>query len=318
MTKILTPIALLLFTLSLPAWSEPAETADPEDLRTELEQARADLAAAAQRLASLTRQMSSEGFAARWPEVEIEKWREQIGELPDGETIRRAIAVAWSPRLGIVLGADDEADGHRVRAVTPGSSAAAAGIEPGDRLLRLNGADISQHTGNRVRQMLREREAGETVTLDIERDGQTQSFEITLERPQIPGLAILQDNGERFNVEELRELIEGRIRPGRMTMLGRQTQLTGMHEGLAPYFGTDRGVLVLRIDPDNGLNLEAGDVVLSVDGEELNLPADLMRHLMRHSGDAELSLELMRRGERQTITGSWDAQRSGAERRQRG
>jgi S1-C subfamily serine protease len=308
MTKTLITMLLLLGLIPLAA-AEPTAPADADELRADLEHARTELAEAAQRVASLTRQLSEQGLARRWAELDPEQWRGAVGDLPDGASIRRAITMAWSPRLGIVLGAEDEADGRLVRAVTPGGSAAAAGIEAGDRIIRFDDIEIDQQAAVQVRRILREREVGDTVILELERDGQGREVEIVLERPELPGLAMLRGDGQRFDFEGLNELLAGPMRPGRAAALGRQTQLAAIHPGLAPYFGTDSGVLVLRIAADNQLNLEAGDVILSIDGEAVSLPAELMRHLVRQIEQDTVDLTIMRRGARLDITGSLGADR---------
>ena len=312
-------IPALLMSLANPTWAEvPEEATDRDELRAEIEQARADLAAAAQRLARLTRELSESSVAQRWPEGDRLQWLQNLGELPDSAAIRRAIAVSWSPRLGVVLGAEDEQTTNRIRAVTPGSNAAAAGLEAGDRLLTLDGTDIRHQTAARTRQLLREREPGETVRVEVERDGETLSFEVSLERPELPGMALLRGDGQRFNFEGLSELLEGPMRSGRAAGLGRRTQLTAMHAGLEPYFGTDRGVLVLRIDPDMALSLEAGDVILSVDGQAVSLPAELMRSLVALEPGQELVLDVLRRGQTLSISSDWNPTQPSEERRQGG
>lgn len=309
---------LLLISLTGFAAAEAPEPTDLATLRAEMAQARSDLAEAAQRLTSLSRQLSEQGLARRWAEIDAEQWHGMISELPDAAALQRAVGMAWAPRLGIVLDGPDEApEVNRVRAVTPGSSAEAAGIEVGDRLLRLDGIDISQRTGGTVRQLLREREVGETVVLELERDGQQRSVELLLERPQMPTVAALRGDGEGFNFEGLSGLMEGARQPGRAMALGRRSNLSQMHAGLEPYFGIDRGVLILRIDPDNDLDLVAGDVILSINGEEVSRPADLMRHLMSHGSGESIELEIIRRGDRKRQTATWNRPKPMSERRRR-
>ena len=315
MTKTL--IFLMLLSLTALATAEPTEPTDAETLRAELEQARSDLASAAQRVASLTRQLSEQSLARRWAELDPEQWRSVIGEFPDGTAIRRAVAMAWAPRLGLVLGADDEADGRLVRAVTPGGSAAAAGIEAGDRIISLDGVELGPQAAAEVRRLLREREVGDAVVLELDRDGQRRRVEVVLERPELPGMAFLRGDGEFFNPDELRALIEGRMRPARWAAIGRRAELSPMHPGLEPYFGIDRGVLVLRTDPDQDLDIESGDVILAINGQAVNRPTDVMLHLVGQEAGQTITVELMRRGERMTLTGSVEAGASAVETRRR-
>lgn len=315
MTKTLT--TLLLLSLTALAAAEPTEPTNPEVLRAELEQARSDLASAAQRVASLARQLSEQSLARRWAELDPEQWRDALGELPDGAAIRRAVATAWTPRLGLVLGPNDETDGRLVRAVTPGSSAAAAGIEAGDRIISVDDIELGPQGAAELRRLLRERQVGDRVTLELERDGQRQRVAVELEQPRMPGLAALRADGDMFNPEQLRELLEGRVRPGRWGLIGQRTELTAMHAGLEPYFGTDRGVLILRSDPEHGLDLEAGDVILSINGQAVNRPTDVMVQLVGQEAGQTITVELMRRGERMTLTGSVEAGASAVETRRR-
>lgn len=81
-----------------------------------------------------------------------------------------------------------------------------------------------------------------------------------------------------------------------------------MNPGLADYFGTDEGALVLRVAPGTPAaraGLEAGDVVVSVDGERV----ESIRDLRRGVGDAqrrEVELEVVRKGERREVRMRWE------------
>ncbi len=59
----------------------------------------------------------------------------------------------------------------------------------------------------------------------------------------------------------------------------RGLKLAEVEPGLGEYFATDRGVLVLKARENNVLQLQAGDVILSVNGTEVSKPEDLMRAL---------------------------------------
>ncbi len=65
-------------------------------------------------------------------------------------------------------------------------------------------------------------------------------------------------------------------------------QLAAVSPELGQYFKTDRGVLVLKAKPGNTLQLNTGDVVLSVGATEVNSPADLMRALRGFEPDDEV------------------------------
>ena len=79
-----------------------------------------------------------------------------------------------------------------------------------------------------------------------------------------------------------------------------------MNDGLASYFGTSDGLLVLRVAPETPAaraGLQAGDVVLSVDGEPVTEVSQLRARMLRapQQNDGALRLEILRRGARHTL-----------------
>ena len=87
------------------------------------------------------------------------------------------------PLFGAQLApATPPAAGLRVVALTPGSPAAAAGVEPGDHLRRLDGDDVS--TLADLFGALSRRAPGERIPVELERAGQPRTLEVVLgERP---------------------------------------------------------------------------------------------------------------------------------------
>lgn len=63
---------------------------------------------------------------------------------------------------------------------------------------------------------------------------------------------------------------------------------------LGEYFATDRGVLVLRAEPDNAYGLRAGDVILAVGDESVDTPSELMRALRRAEPGEPLEIRIKR------------------------
>ena len=62
--------------------------------------------------------------------------------------------------------------------VTAGSGAEAAGVKPGDRILAI--ADVAVSSSNDVKGYLQNKEVGDTVTLQVERQGKVISLDVTL------------------------------------------------------------------------------------------------------------------------------------------
>ena len=78
-------------------------------------------------------------------------------------------------------------------------------------------------------------------------------------------------------------------------------ELVELNEGLGKYFGTDKGLLVVEAPESEGLDLQDGDVIQSIDGRE---PKDV-RHAMRILGSYQsgesLKLGIMRDKRKRTI-----------------
>ncbi|CAN5824933.1 hypothetical protein BH23GEM8_BH23GEM8_02430 [soil metagenome] len=85
-------------------------------------------------------------------------------------------------------------------------------------------------------------------------------------------------------------------------------EVTELNPELASYFGTDRGLLVLRVAPDTPAaraGLQAGDVVLRVDGRNVERVRDLRTAISRAS-NRSAELEVVQRGRTRTVRMGWD------------
>lgn len=311
--------ALLLSPLAL-AQSDDTQ-ADRDALRAELDAARAELAEAARRMARLQRQLVDEGgHQGRW-QMKMGEGDENIEIIVDS-AIEHAFG-GTTPKLGILVGG--EGGDFEVLGLTPGGGAEAAGLERGDKVVEVNGTAVGGETS--IGDALADLDAGSVVPVVVERDGERVAFEVETSAPD-HGLRAF---AHRFapevdiDVDAIREGLEGMEReiimlhegdfpmppdaphaprlPG-LFVLGGDSDLVSNHDGLAPYFGTGDGVVVLRIDGDNPLQLTDGDVILSIDGETVDRPADLGRAMLdREAGDTVV-LEIMRDGTLQQVEGT--------------
>ncbi|MFI4921786.1 MAG: PDZ domain-containing protein, partial [Gammaproteobacteria bacterium] len=80
-----------------------------------------------------------------------------------------------------------------------------------------------------------------------------------------------------------------------------EMQLTPMNAGLASYFGTDKGLLVLRAAKDSRLQLQDGDVILDIDGRSPDSPSQAMRILGSYGPGETVKLDIMRKGKPVTL-----------------
>jgi serine protease Do len=80
-----------------------------------------------------------------------------------------------------------------------------------------------------------------------------------------------------------------------------------MNSELAEFFGSDEGLLVVRVlpgTPAHEAGFRAGDVILEGGGVRLTTPRQLANLLTRASG-RQVELVLLRKRERKTLTLRW-------------
>lgn len=306
----------LLLIMPLASWSQDDTTMSDEEravLEQELEQAREEVARAAREIARIQRQLVDEEKATHWIEREI--------ETVEGKEVDRIYLSHRDrlvrPRLGVLLDSR-EGRGDVVVGLTPGSGADSAGILPGDRLIAINGEAVDADDPESFGEPLDDVDPGDSVLVEIERKGDSQTLEVEVSS-SMPGkrrvferriqrdgdnnteLMIIGPEYSDGNTRTLRPPQAPRPpRSPRLAGLGRHSDLISNHAGLERYFGTGEGVVVLRIDAENPLQLEDGDVVLTIDGEAVSRPVEVGTALMGRGGGT-VTLEIMRGGERTTL-----------------
>ncbi|HET6395528.1 MAG TPA: PDZ domain-containing protein, partial [Pseudoxanthomonas sp.] len=293
----LAPLALAFAA----ALALPAQAADDDASRRKaLDQARAELQAAARRVAELSRELGA---------------REAAAFAPPAADAR--------PRLGVLLGSDDQA-GVRIVGVTPGSGADKAGLKAGDRLLRVRGQAIAGGTAAQrvasAREALARLEPGKPVRLGYQRDGRQHEVEVTpaTVRPLVfartlggdgrlaavldaQDLAPLKDLGELGPQIRSEVLRLGRPDCGRdgcaAPLLSEALRWDGLNLAaldaqLGRYFGTDRGVLVLSQGTLPGL--QAGDVIQKIEGRPVASPRDALRAMRAKKAGEQARVTVLR------------------------
>ncbi len=315
--------ALLLSPLVLAqSGSVPSEEdrVHREALRAELDAARAELAEAAREMARLQRQLIEEGGnQGRW-EMKMGDGDGSYEFIVDS-TMEHAFG-GTTPKIGILVGG--EGGDFEVLGLTPGGGAEAAGLQRGDRVVEVNGAAVGGNAT--IGDALADLEAGAVVPVVVERDGQRMSFEVETSAPDVGLHAFAHRFAPKVEIDmdAIHEGLEAAEReivilrdqglfppeapmpprlPG-LFVLGGDSDLVSNHDGLAPYFGTGDGVVVLRIGDENPLQLVDGDVILSIDGEAVSRPADLGRAMIDREAGETVVLDIMRDGTLQQIEGT--------------
>ncbi|HEX9691860.1 MAG TPA: PDZ domain-containing protein [Gemmatimonadales bacterium] len=243
------------------------------------------------------------------------------------------------PRIGVIVETregEEARDGAVLAAVTPGGPAAEAGLKAGDVIVAVNGTSVlGRDGGSRFVDLVRNAEEGDTLRLEYRREGgrrvalvaprklddvSTSAYAFGEFARGLEGigerlegrLLSRADSGRRWElvepgvVESLRGFggegdmataIVSRLRGGAFLDL----QLVIVNPDLASYFGTDKGVLVVKASTNEDIPLKGGDVIISIDGREPRNPAHAMRILQSYERGDKITLEIMRDKRRQTI-----------------
>lgn len=181
--------------------------------------------------------------------------------------------------------------------------------------------------------MARKLDPGDEVEVAYLRSGERRTTTLTAEAAgpgririgQVPEEVERRLEEVRERTGELRELFrdhEGR-RPGalRFGPMGRcpgaqggwavltdgcvaGVRLVPLNRRLGRYFEADEGVLVADVVEDSDLGLEPGDVILSVDGREVDHPRDVTRILRSYRESEQVTFRVIREGDRRTVEGS--------------
>ncbi len=224
--------------------------------------------------------------------------------------------------LGIMLnggffsGRDEAEQGAEILAVTPGSPADEAGLQPGDVIVAWNGEPLAK-TGEGSQRMSaeatrelvsrsRELEAGDEISLRYLRD--EVEHEVTLVAREVdfgPKLVAGFTGKPDFDFKS----VPGSVwRSAGQWFLPRgwlDMELVEINPELGEYFGSDHGVLVVRgPEGDETLGLASGDVILGIGGREVKNPEHVMRILRSYEPDEELSVDIIRHGRHETLTGT--------------
>jgi putative serine protease PepD len=118
-------------------------------------------------IASSSQQSSGVGFA-----IAVDTVKQVVPQLLAGKTIERAY-------LGVSTAeSSSEQPGAVIAQVTPGSAAAAANLQTGDRIIAIGGRRVADPS--QLSSAVLERKPGETVKLTVVRDGKQRTIEVRL------------------------------------------------------------------------------------------------------------------------------------------
>ena len=311
--------AVLLAALAVGA-AEPKT--DQADLQKKLDEARAQLDKSAREVAELSMQLGGEGR------------RQFVFQGGPGGPAPRSV-------IGVQIANGAGAGGAKVLEVSPGGSAAEAGIKAGDVITSIGGQVISTEAdpGRALVERMAQVEPNLKLAVGVMRDGKAMSFELTprpapaqafrLER-RGPGGPGGSPGAQVFNFpgpggagpgpgagmpgfpgmpglpgaggpREERRIIINRGDEGGIGSRFFGIEFATLTERLGGYFGVKSGVLVVRAGNNPAFKLQDGDVILAIDGRTPSSAQHAGRILRSYSRGEKLTIRVQRDRKAQTL-----------------
>ena len=294
-------ILITLITLSSLSWV-PVLIAAEEDsgnLRQELSEARRELDDAVRKVAELSRQLGH-----------------------DRETIvitdRRVIPFD-RPMLGITMGrkslANEKSKGVVVDAVSPRGPADEAGIRAGDVLVSIDShalaGDGRNTPASKLRDYMGKVEVGDELEVAYERNGKAGKTTIVADSfsPREFGWTFDFGGLENFVIPDVPKIPSLARVPRAPSALFFEfshrwgtLELVSVTPDLGKYFGTDKGLLVVRAPKDDALQIKEGDVIVQIGDREPSSPGHAMRILRSYERGESVDVVVYRDKKRRTLT----------------
>ena len=308
-------LLIYAITLSLSGygWAEQSDQ-DADALRQEIRQARIDLREASRKLERLTER--------------------QLPDLRDARSFRFSTIGKRPMVGIIMNSSARKVGGVLLSGVTPDAPADKAGLQSGDLLTRIDDRDLSGRDGlDLTNEILTDLEVGDAFKFTYERDGESHTTTVVVEEYE-PSLAFsFSGNGDWFDIdsqalnfgfnigddafsvdpEQFRDLanryrnwsFDASKMPG---IKGLESlpyvwsrgwawsglELTQVDAQLGRYFGTERGALVLEADRLGESDLQSGDVIIAIEGDEVSNPQQAMRRLGQFEAGEQITVQIMR------------------------
>lgn len=271
------------------AWAQPANAdEDPAETQRERERGETD------------RQRELEDAQRRLEEAarDVARLSADISGPLARELGRIRVGAPDRPMLGVNIGrAEPGIEGVRVLSVSPGGPAAEAGVAAGDLIVALG--DRKLRSSRDLIVGLDAFEPGEKVKLDLLRGGERQEVYVVLRpaedmlflgRPGMhPSLPLGVPGAPGLHGMPLGPHVG-------YFLLGPwgDAELLAVTPKLGRYFGTDRGLLVVRPPEAARDEVEEGDVILRIGGREPQDPGHALRILGSYQPGETVELVLMR------------------------
>jgi membrane-associated protease RseP (regulator of RpoE activity) len=272
---------LLLAAGSARAADDDVAPAARAQLETDLKDARERLDDAARDVAELTRKLYGD---------EPHDVLRFVGRPPRGSM------------LGVNIDSDDaKGQGVRIVGVSPGGPAAQAGLKAGDVIVAVDGKSLAAagEASEQLAEHMRATDPGTTVNVEYVRGGQRQTAKVKTSKAEPAFARMLRDREalpalrgeapvwEQFAVPPFDVFFDA-------GHAFRSLELVSVTPKLGQYFGTDKGLLVVRAPASSQYGLEEGDVLLAIENRVPESPGHAFRILRSYQPGEELKLQVLR------------------------
>jgi len=272
-------MAATVASASVSAAEVEKKTYSQAEVEKKLEDARRRLDTAAREVAELSMSMS---------EYSVPQVRHFSGFAPP----RAALGINLGPR------GEEQAEGVPILSVSPGGAAERAGLKAGDVLLAIGDKQLKRTDDMSAREVLLKElsnlDPGEKVDVRYRRDKKVETASVTPQAAdRLFTVATMPMHG-RVATGAVPAFPMGTLGAMRAVGVFGSTELVPMTPKLGQYFGTDKGLLVVRAPSDSRLKLEDGDVIVDIDGRTPSNPAHAFRILGSYQAGEKLKLNVLR------------------------
>src|SRR5882724_4535713 len=213
-------------------------------------------------------------------------------------------------RIGVVVRTDASPEndkiGAKIEGITPGGPADKAGLKVGDIITKFKGTSLAavkaededeSGPGRKLVELARRLEPDDTVPVEFRRGSDTKQATL-----------VAADLGSTFRMDiPGPPAIAWAPMPGmdHFEMFGSpwgDPELVSLHADMGEYFGTKDGVIVVKAPADSGLPWKGGDVITSIGGRKPANPSHAMRIRRSYEKGEAVSIEILRKQKRMTLT----------------
>ncbi|HEY0681077.1 MAG TPA: PDZ domain-containing protein [Steroidobacter sp.] len=274
----LVAVAAAVATASVTAAEVEKKSAESQaEIEKKLEDARRRLDVAAREVAELSMSMSDHAVPA-------------IRHITGFSSPRAMLGINLGPR------GEDLPEGVAVVSVSPGGAAESAGLKAGDVLLAIGEKQLKRTEDLSAREVLMQEmgnvKPGEKVKLRYRRDNKVATATVTAQAADrlfaVPSVAAVRGKfaAPGFPFPPLVAL--------RAAGVFGSAELVPLTPKLGQYFGTEKGLLVVRAPADSRFKLEDGDVIVDIDGRTPSSPSHAFRILGSYQAGEKLTLNVLR------------------------